>query len=319
MIASVLAFSGCGRQEAAPAEPEAPPAEVSQVPDEAQTPDGTQAPDGTQVPEDPQGAQHVEERPEPYNAGDLFSTFEWCGRPVDSLGVHHSYIDDLGIEVVGTVFGAEAEGHADKWGIWPNVNNIGSIHIYLNNADLPAEECQEKLKEMYGEPIESGEDAFQQSNEGIVHWEIYDAGNGSLQFSKASKDDRYSLYYALKADAVLESEYLTGDFDLTDPLANEISWDADGDGTEENVLFEYNDQGDEAPSFIAVTLYKEDSETESIIDRAYALKRIFAKEDDDGPYLQIFYESGDYYSHDAEAECSLRLEGDELVIEEVSQ
>ena len=106
-----------------------------------------------------------------------------------------------------------------------------------------------------------------------------------------------------------------GDFDVSDPKWNWINWDADGDGTEEEIEFEYEDQGDEAPSFIAVTLYKGSGEIEGLIDRAYGLNRIFAKEDADGPYLEIHYEMGDYYSHDAEGQCTLRLVDGELVIE----
>ena len=106
-----------------------------------------------------------------------------------------------------------------------------------------------------------------------------------------------------------------GDFDVSDPKWNWINWDADGDGTEEEIEFEYEDQGDEAPSFIAVTLYKGSGEIEGLIDRAYGLNRIFAKEAADGPYLEIHYEMGDYYSHDAEGQCTLRLVDGELVIE----
>ena len=106
-----------------------------------------------------------------------------------------------------------------------------------------------------------------------------------------------------------------GDFDVSDPKWNWINWDADGDGTEEEIEFEYEDQGDEAPSFIAVTLYKGSDEIEGLIDRAYGLNRIFAKEDADGPYLEIYYEMGDYYSHDAEGQCTLRLVDGELGIE----
>ena len=110
-----------------------------------------------------------------------------------------------------------------------------------------------------------------------------------------------------------------GDFDVSGPKWNWINWDADGDGTEEEIEFEYEDLGDEAPSYIAVTLYKGGEEIEGMIDRAYGLNRIFAKEDADGPYLEIDYDMGDYYSHDAEGHCTLRLIDGELVIEEAAQ
>ena len=111
-------------------------------------------------------------------------------------------------------------------------------------------------------------------------------------------------------------EESVGDFDVSGPKWNSINWDADGDGTEEEVLFEYQDLGDEAPSYIQVTLYFDDEQLENMIDRAYGLTRIFAKEDEEGPFLLVGYTMGDYYSHDAEEQCILRLRDGNLILED---
>ena len=54
---------------------------------------------------------------------------------------------------------------------------------------------------------------------------------------------------------------------------------------------------------------------ENILDRAYALRSIQAKEDKEGPYLVIDYDQGDYYSHDAEGRCFLRYRDGEIILE----
>ncbi|MCR4712349.1 MAG: hypothetical protein K5707_08615 [Clostridia bacterium] len=107
----------------------------------------------------------------------------------------------------------------------------------------------------------------------------------------------------------------SGDFELTHKKWEWIDWDADGDGTEEKLEFEYHDQGDEAPSYIEVTMRLGNKELEDMIDRAYGLKRIYAKEDEEGPYLEIVYAQGDYYGHDAEAICTLRVRKGKLILE----
>ena len=114
--------------------------------------------------------------------------------------------------------------------------------------------------------------------------------------------------------AATETDRSDSDFDVSNPKWNSINWDADGDGTEEELLFEYHDNGDEAPSVIEVTLYLKDNEPQTWIDGAYGLNRILMKEDAEGPYLQIDYVMGDYYSHDAEGHCTLRLKDGELVL-----
>ncbi len=118
------------------------------------------------------------------------------------------------------------------------------------------------------------------------------------------------------AAAATETDRSDSDFDVSNPKWNSINWDADGDGTEEELLFEYHDNGDEAPSVIEVTLYLKDNEPQNWIDGAYGLNRILAKEDAEGPYLEIFYVMGDYYSHDTEGQCILRLTDGKLVLTE---
>ena len=99
----------------------------------------------------------------------------------------------------------------------------------------------------------------------------------------------------------------SGDFDISNPQWCWINWDADGDGTEEELEFKFEDLGDEAPGYVLITLYAESGQQEAWLDRAYGLKRIFSKEDAEGPYLEIWYEMGDYYSHGSEGMCELRL------------
>ena len=108
-----------------------------------------------------------------------------------------------------------------------------------------------------------------------------------------------------------------GEFNVFDPKWNWIKWDADADGREEELQFENHDPGDEAPGYIQVTLYTNDGDQENVINNAYGFRGIYAKTDDQGPYLQIFYNKGDYYSHSEEGECTLRLENGYIVIEEV--
>ena len=110
-----------------------------------------------------------------------------------------------------------------------------------------------------------------------------------------------------------------GDFYVFNAKWNSIRWDADGDGKKEELEFESIDLGDEAPGYIQVTIYTNDGDQENVINNAYGFRGIYDKKDDEGPYLQIFYNKGDYYSHDAEGECNLRLRGGYIVIEEVEK
>lgn len=250
-----------------------------------------------------------------YHVPDLLTAFGWCGRPAEDLGVHHSYIGDYDIRIDGKLFGGAADGSAYFEVPLTEEKIVDSINLYVYNDDLSAEECLNQLGELFGPSVEQGEEPYAASNGGAVYWEIFDTGIGEVHFAMGSENDWYSLIYSLKEGEVPpDNSGKTGDFNVSNPRWNKINWDADGDGTEEELLFEYEDQGDEAPSFIRITLYDEDGEQEIILDRAYGLNRIFAKEDADGPYLEVYYEMGDYYSHDAEGRCILRLRGGSLIL-----
>lgn len=122
-----------------------------------------------------------------------------------------------------------------------------------------------------------------------------------------------STEYMAPSD-VTEDDSSGSGFDVSGPKQNWIDWDADGDGVKEELLFEYHDNGDEAPSVIEITLYREEVRLQAVIDRAYGLNSILAKEDAEGPYLLIGYAMGDYYSHDAEGQCILRFADGDLVL-----
>ena len=105
----------------------------------------------------------------------------------------------------------------------------------------------------------------------------------------------------------------TGDFEISDPKWFWIKWDADGDGTEEELEFKFQDNGDEAPSVIEVTMYKGDDTITGWIDRAYGITHILAKEENDKPYLEIAYEKGDYYGT-GDGVCQIKLENNDIVV-----
>ena len=132
---------------------------------------------------------------------------------------------------------------------------------------------------------------------------------------KENGNEQYPLEAQFLIAGPAETEE-SSDFDVSNPKFNWINWDADGDGEEEELSFEYHDLGDEAPSYIEIILYKGSEQVENILDRAYALRSIQAKEDKEGPYLVIDYDQGDYYSHDAEGRCFLRYRDGEIILEE---
>ena len=103
-------------------------------------------------------------------------------------------------------------------------------------------------------------------------------------------------------------------FDVSGPKWNWIDWDMDSDGETEEICFEYQDLGDEAPSYIQITLYDGNEQLEEIIDRAYGLIEVLPMEDTEGTYLQIRYMMGDYYAHDAEGQCTLRMREKQLEV-----
>lgn len=111
-----------------------------------------------------------------------------------------------------------------------------------------------------------------------------------------------------------------GDFDVSGPKWNWINWDANGDGTLDQLEFEYHDNGDEAASFIEVTFYDGSSNTtvSGMIDRGYSLTKIYSRETSEGPYLHIYYEQGDYYGT-GPAECFLLLKNGQIQIRYIEE
>ena len=243
----------------------------------------------------------------PYYLENLIDSFGWCGMPADNLGIHHSYIGDYGIEIEGNLFGGYACGTAGFAIPGTEEKIINDIYLYVQNSDLPAEDCLTRIQDLYGLPVDQGEEPYAAANGGTVTWNEFKTGNGKLKFSIGSENDWYQLEFTWNPEAAPKYEYATGDFDVSNPKWNQIRWDADGDGVEEELLFEYQDNGDEAPSVIEITLYTDDGEYNAVIDRAYGLTRILEKEDAEGPYLEINYTMGDYYAHNSEGRCILRF------------
>lgn len=108
-----------------------------------------------------------------------------------------------------------------------------------------------------------------------------------------------------------------GDFDVSGAKWVWIDWNADGADDDEQMEFEYHDNGDEAASVIEITLYHGDDQIQGWIDNAYKINRILSLENEAGPYLQVDYQMGDYYSHDNEGHCYVSFVDGELKVEYV--
>ena len=118
-----------------------------------------------------------------------------------------------------------------------------------------------------------------------------------------------------QTDADAEAGYSNGgDFSLTGQKWEWVEWDSDGDGEKEQISFEYIDNGDEAESVILVKLEGEDS-PEAYIDRARRIVWIFAKKDEEGPYLQVEYNYENHLTEEADMECIIRIQNKAIVIE----
>lgn len=95
-------------------------------------------------------------------------------------------------------------------------------------------------------------------------------------------------------------------------------WDATGDGMLEHMWIDVTDNGDEAPSVMNVRVFGEDLDTSAIINGGYSVNSVTLNRDDQGPYVVLDYNSGDYYSHDTPSRCVIRVVGDELRVEDAS-
>ena len=118
-----------------------------------------------------------------------------------------------------------------------------------------------------------------------------------------------------KEDGTEEGDTNGGDHALTGQKWEWVYWDGDKDGEEEQISFEYVDNGDEAESFILVTLEVGGS-SEAYIDRAGRIVRISDREDEEGPYLLVEYNYENVFSEEADMECAVRLRDGAVVVEE---
>ena len=109
-----------------------------------------------------------------------------------------------------------------------------------------------------------------------------------------------------------------GDFVVTGKKWEWVYWDGNEDGKEEQISFEYNDNGDEAASYILVKLEVGGS-SEAFIDRAGRIVRIFDMKDEEGPYLLVEYNYENRLTEEADMQCIVRLRDGELVVEEVEK
>ena len=138
--------------------------------------------------------------------------------------------------------------------------------------------------------------------------------SGSEASSSIGEPESGSSVSAADSTSAEENDTNGGDFTLTGKKWEWVYWDGDKDGEEEQISFEYVDNGDEAESFILVTLEVGGS-SEAYIDRARRIVRIFDKEDEEGPYLLVEYNYENVLSEKADRECIVRLRKGEVVVE----
>ena len=155
-----------------------------------------------------------------------------------------------------------------------------------------------------------------QSNtaDGTVQTE--DNTSGTEETSNIEEPESSSTGSANDNTSKEEGDTNGGDFVLTGQKWEWIYWDGDKDGEEEQISFEYVDNGDEAESFILVTLEVGGS-SEAYIDRAARIVRILDKEDEEGLYLQVEYNYENKLSETADMKCIVRLRDGEVVVEEL--
>lgn len=150
---------------------------------------------------------------------------------------------------------------------------------------------------------------------GITTWtgEIVteDAADESSNAAEPAADSAGPAADSTKSD---KGDTNGGDFSLTGSSLEWIHWDGNNDGEEEQISFDFIDNGDEAPSLILVTLEVGGS-SEAYIEPAGRIVRIFDKEDEEGPYLLVEYNYENMISEKADAECIVRLREDEIVVE----
>ena len=142
--------------------------------------------------------------------------------------------------------------------------------------------------------------------------------SGTEASSKNEEPASNTAGSAADSSSTKEGDTNGGDFVLTGKKWEWIYWDGDKDGEEEQISFEYVDNGDEAESFILVTL-EVGGESEAYIDRARRIVRIFDKEDEDGPYLLVEYNYENTLTEKADMECVVRLRDGAVVVEDMQE
>ncbi len=84
-------------------------------------------------------------------------------------------------------------------------------------------------------------------------------------------------------------------------------WDADGDGSKEHMWIDFNNNGDEAPSGMRIRVFGSNFDSSAYLDGAYTINSVRLNKDEQGPYVTLDYDQGDYYSHDHAAQCTIRV------------
>ena len=203
----------------------------------------------------------------------------------------------------------------------------GAFDGYIHDKDLIAEywDALCAIRIDMANPTEKGEaDAFVSfsfdSWTEVVPFQFdaagYAVGTDGKLYPLLNPDELNALIDSLKAQ-VKEEQAAMGN-----TVSNENGaylWDVDGDGNPEHLAAEFNDNGDEAPSGIALSLYGyiTDVEAEAYLDGAYEIESVELAEDAKRPYLLVNYLAGDYYAHDHPAKCALRFADGKLEVEEL--
>jgi len=132
---------------------------------------------------------------------------------------------------------------------------------------------------------------------------------------KGQQTDSSSIPTAEELDN-LYTKYLSPSASVEPVVATEggIVWDADANGETETYWYRFVDNGDEAPSVMAIE--RSDGAREAtVIDGCYGILRAWAVQENDSRFLLIAYMAGDYYSHDHLSACRLMDDGQKLVID----
>lgn len=156
----------------------------------------------------------------------------------------------------------------------------------------------------------------------------FDSGKELIVFSfstselaQFAKDELYPIQDPAAVDALVEE--LTSLVKDYKPAAGDelvlvedgyYAWDANDDGSLDRIELTYVDNGDEAPSVIVMHIQGKGVDATGVLERTYQVQSLVGDVDAEGPYLLVTYDAGDYYSHDWQAQCIVRLAGSELAV-----